>query len=247
MDGDEYSSRDFVELGAYRALKTGGMINAKVRGLYEYWNQLRAGRLAPMRADVDPRDMPHNVSHVFIVEALNPANIRFRVAGSELAKTFGMELRGMTVRAIMAQASRESFSALIAETLEDPGVGYARLSSANNPDAQWEIVLLPLRSEYGGIDRLLGALMPITDAAPRGTGPLHFRIDHMRVESITPTVLDAAAPHRLPGFAEAANPFDFTKSPPATAKPKFTSIEGGRSKTEEAEPRNRAHLRLVDD
>ena len=247
MDGDDGLRQDCIELGAYRAVKTGNMINAKMRGLYEYWSGLRAGRLAPMRSDVDPRDMPNDVKNVFIVEALNPANIRFRVAGSALSQAFGMELRGMNVRAIMAPASRESFSALISETLEDPGVGYARLSSASNPEAMWEICLLPLRSEFGGIDRMLGALMPITSAAPRGHGPLHFRIDEMRVDSITPTVLDAAAPDRVPGFAEADQPFDFRDAPAPTLQPRLRSIEGGRANQDEAEPRGRAHLKLVED
>ncbi len=247
MDGDDGLRQDCIELGAYRAVKTGKMINAKLRESHKYWDDLRAGRLAPMRADVDPRDMPCDVGSVFIIEALNPANIRFRVAGSALAETFGMELRGMNVRAIMAPASRESLGALISETLEDPGVGYARLSSAGNPDALWELCLLPLRSEFGAVDRLLGALLPISGPSPRGSGPLHFRIEDMRVESITPTVLDVGGPRQVPGFAETDRPFEFNDMTAQKSRPRLTAIDGGGAGTPEDEDRNRGHLRVVDD
>ena len=247
MDDEDFSLPGCIRFDAYKANRASGMINVKLRALHNYWDDLRAGRIAPMRADVDPRGMPCDVRSVFIVEALNGANIRFRVAGSALTQAFGMELRGMNVRAIMAAGSRESFSALISETLEDPGVGYARLAAAHDPEQKWEILMLPLRSDYGAIDRMMGALIPLGDAS-RGHGPLHFQIDQMHVDSIVPSVLDGDSRFGVSGFAEPLHRFDHNDLPPRLpTRPRLHSIEGGREGEEDPSQRSAAHLRVVDD
>lgn len=253
MDGDDGFRQDTIQLDRHRAIKTDGMINAKTRAMHEYWEGLRAGRLAPLRTDIDPRKMPCDVRHVFILEVLSTGNIRFRVAGSALVEAFGMELRGMNARSIMAPESRESFSALMNETLEDPGVGYARLVSPHNPNAMWEISLLPLRSDFGAIDRLIGVLVPVSGGASRRNGPLQFRIDAMQVESVSPSVVDAERPAQIHGFGETLTSFEHDiDTPKRRAGPRLHSIDGGLNKsTVETEagtaPRGKGHLRLVDD
>ena len=248
MDGDGGFGQDCIDLDAYRAVKTNGMVHSKLRALYEYWEGLRAGRLAPMRSDVDPRDMAGDVRNIFILEDLGHGNIRFRIAGTGIVDAFGMELRGMSARSIMVPEARESFSALIAETLEDPGVGYARLQPARDPDAVWEINLLPLRSDFGAIDRVMGCLHPLSGTGGQYPPPLQFRIDNMSVESIAPTVLDADSPPPALGFAEPARRYDHARASHGDAdKPALRSIEGGRGDGEPEGPRTAGHLRLVDD
>lgn len=250
MDGEDGIRQDTVDFNWHRARKTETMINAKTRAIHDYWNTLRAGRLAPLRADIDPREMPCDVRNVFILEVVSAGNVRFRVAGSALTEAFGMELRGMNARSIMASESRESFSALINEALEDPGVGYARLVSPRNPEIVWEISLLPLRSDYGAIDRLMGVLTPVNGRATRRSGPLQFRIDTMRVDSISPTVLDTGRPVPAPGFAETLTRFHHDIAPGVADgqhPPQLRSIEGGLNKSDEHAPRTSGHLRLVED
>ena len=251
MDGDDGFLQDTIQLDRHRAVKTDGMINAKTRAFQEYWEGLRAGRLAPLRTDVDPREMPCDVRHVFILEVLSTGNIRFRVAGSALVEAFGMELRGMNARSIMAPESRESFSALMNEALEDPGIGYARLISPNNPDAMWEISLLPLRSDFGAIDRLIGVLVPVGGGTTRRVGPLQFRIDAMQVETVTPSVLDAERSAQVHGFGETLTRFDHSGEPAEQSNaPRLTAIDGGldaATQDEDATPRAKGHLRLVKD
>lgn len=255
MDGDERFMQDTIDLNRHRVFKTDTMINPKTRAIYDYWEALRAGRVAPMRSDVDPRKMPCDVRNVFILEMISSGNIRFRVAGSALVDAFGTELRGMNARSIMAPESRESCSALLNETLEDPGVGYARLIPSESPDAAWEISLLPLRSDYGAVDRLMGVLIPVGRHSRRHPGALQFRIDTMHVDTINPTVLDAghAAPAPAPGFAESTPPFatgsdrNGLADAPRRRGPDLQAIDGGLERPETAGPRNTGHLRLVDD
>lgn len=249
MDGDDRFGQDTIEFSRHRAFKTDTMINPKTRAIHDYWNTLRAGRLAPMRSDVDPRQMPCDVRNVFILELVSPNNFRFRVAGSALVEAFGMELRATNARSIMAAESRESFCALLSETLEDPGVGYARLLPARNPDTAWEISLLPLRSPHGTIDRLMGVLAPVSGCGWRG-GTLRFRIDTMQVETINPTVLDAGRAAPVPGFAESVTPFRTSADGDGAAGcrgPRLRAIDGGLEETEPAGPRSADHLRLIDD
>jgi hypothetical protein len=230
------------------------MIHNEVRALYSYWDGLRAGRTTPLRSEIDPRDMACRASNLFILENLGSGNVRFRLAGTSIVDAFGMELRGMNARAIMSAASRESFMALIGETLEDPGVGYARLRNADNPEELWEITLLPLRSDFGMIDRVIGCLHPVefVGRSP-SAAPLRFKIDHMSVEPIKTTVRELNLPSPIHEFAEGPAPFVHDTGADANGKKFFslTTIDGGLANVERNNevPReiSRDHLRLIDD
>lgn len=253
MDRDDFLPQDHVHLDTYRLNRSNDMIHQELRALYNYWNTLRAGRKTPLRSDIDPRDMECDARNLFILENLGRGNIRFRLAGTAIVEAFGMELRGMNARAIMSTASRESFTALITETLEDPGAGYARLRDAANTEAIWEINLLPLRSDFGMIDRVIGCLHPLSDRTARqpGGSPLRFRIDHMSVEPINATVRELSLPTPIEGFAETRTPYEMDEAAEsAVPAQQFRSIEGGRDKFADAGDRpapTRGHLRLVKD
>ncbi|MEM1421046.1 MAG: PAS domain-containing protein, partial [Pseudomonadota bacterium] len=49
-----------------------------------YWEGLRAGRLVPRRADVDPRGIDQALEYSFILERIAPGMARFRLAGMHL-------------------------------------------------------------------------------------------------------------------------------------------------------------------
>jgi len=252
MDGDDGWHEDCLDLDAYRLDRCETMIHAKLRALYSYWEGLRAGRVTPMRSDIDPRAIDGDVRNLFILEDLGNGNIRFRVAGTAIIDAFGIELRGMNARAIMASPARESFTALIAETLADPGVGYARLRGPGEQGAVWEISLLPLRSDFGSIDRVIGCLHPLTGRASWPDGaPLRFRIEHMSVEPIVATVRERDAPVAVPGFAEPGAPlFRKPVDPPVGERSGLHAIDGGLGSDGEAgdrPARTRGHLRLVDE
>jgi len=249
MDGDDRFGHDYVALNEYRVKRQDAMIHSELRALYKYWDALRAGRKTPLRSDIDPRDMDCDARNLFILENLGRGNIRFRLAGTAIVDAFGMELRGMNARAIMSTGSRESFTALITETLEDPGVGYARLRNAGSDESMWEISLLPLRSDFGMIDRVIGCLHPLGGTSRRkGATPLRFRIEQMSVEPINATVRDIELPQPIEGFAEPAARFA-PKSDEAEQRRTFRAIQGGLSDhadQDRPEPK-RGHLRLVKD
>ena len=128
----------------------------------------------------------------------------------------------MSARSIMQGPARESFIALIAETLAEPGVGYARLHAPDGVTV-WEVLLLPLRGNTGQIDRLIGCLHPVSGrAAKAGEVPLRFTIDEMSIRPVE----KAANPDQgdampLPGFGETQA--RFAGAPVG----KLKAIEGG--------------------
>ncbi|MEM1343593.1 MAG: PAS domain-containing protein [Pseudomonadota bacterium] len=231
------------------------MIGTEIRALHRYWERLRNGRDVPYRAEVDPRDMTCDVRYLFVLEDLGEGNLRFRLAGTALNEAFGVDLRGMSARTLMQGRARESFTALIQETLAEPGVGYARLDAPDDDDELWEVVLLPLRSDLGAVDRVLGGLVPVRRGRQaRGTGRLRLTIAKMSILG-----LEESAPRGRPGlpvplgqpplpvagFAEEQAAFEGPKAPGP-----LRAIEGGLGT--DARPAGQArerrdHLRLVRD
>ncbi|MEO0621468.1 MAG: PAS domain-containing protein [Pseudomonadota bacterium] len=235
-----------LDLAAERVRRTDDMIHSEIRALSAYWEELRAGRPVPYRAEVDPRDMRCNARNLFILEDLGGGNLRFRLAGTALIDAFGMELRGMSARSMMEGRARESFAALIEETLAEPGVGYARLTSTLNPGEIWEVLLLPLRSDFGAVDRVLGGLVPVSGAATRHRDDrLRFRIEDMTIRPVADTAPRPPKLSPVAGFAEQPEAFEG----PKPAAP-LTAIDGGLSDSSSAERPRRAaqpHLRIVKD
>lgn len=222
------------------------MVHADTRALYKYWEALRAERATPYRAEVDPRDMGCDPRDLFILEDLGRGNVRFRLAGTGLCDHFGMELRGMSVRSVMQLNARDQLSALIDQVLQEPGIGYLRLVARkeDRPETRWEMLLLPLRSDFGQTDRLLGSLRQISGFPVSGSDqPLRFTIEDMQLTPITIGRADMPTP--LAGFGEPVTPF----LRPGQTEPRLQSIDGGRDEDTAPEnpARHRDHLRIVKD
>jgi hypothetical protein len=245
----DHTGGNSIDLASYRLSRDSNeMIHSEIRALYTYWERLRAGRPCPYRAEVDPRDMEGDAQHLFVLEDLGQGNLRFRLAGTALIDAFGYELRGMSARSVMAGKARESFVALIAETLAEPGVGYARLFAPDGVTV-WEVVLLPLRGNFGQIDRLIGCLHPVSGRTPEaatepGDVPLRFTIDAMSIRPVIDGAgegVDAGQGDAMPlaGFGEGQASFE---GAPANG---LTAIDGGRGENKPKGAGERPRLRVV--
>ncbi len=241
----DHTGGNSIELASYRLSRnSNAMIHSEIRALYNYWERLRAGRPCPYRAEVDPRDMDGDAKHLFVLEDLGQGNLRFRLAGTALIDAFGYELRGMSARSVMAGRARESFVALATETLAEPGVGYARLLGPDGVTV-WEVILLPLRGNFGQIDRLIGCLHPVSGRTPEAgpdarDTPLRFTIDAMSIRPVNEgvdTVQGDAMP--LAGFGEDQAGFE---GAPGRG---LTAIEGGLSEDKPKGGGERPKLRVV--
>ena len=127
-----------------------------------YWNALRGGDVAPARADVDPRGLEAALQNCFIIERIAPGLGRIRIAGSHLTELLGMEVRGMPISAFIAPGDRADFGKTLEAVFVGPAVGRLSLHSPagfGKSALEAQMVLLPLRSDLGDINRALGCLV----------------------------------------------------------------------------------------
>lgn len=177
--------------------------------LYDHWDSLRAGRLAPFRAEINPRAFSPALEHMFILETLGPDDIRIRLAGMRLCEMMGMEVRGKPAVSMMRTDSRAQLARVMRQVTSTPSMAEFTLRAYDFSNAEFDasMLLLPLRSDFGTIDRMIGA---ISLRADRFGPPLGFSILNVAVTAIQEGVIDAPA---LPGFAEAQGGFTMDGAP----------------------------------
>jgi len=181
---------------------------AQIRG---YWEGLRSETELPSRAMIDPRGIEQALEHAFIAERVSPGVARLRLAGMHLNDLLGMEVRGMPLTALFAPEAREAISAAIERTFAEKIPTELCLegeSGLGRPDMTAVMLLLPLRNEFGQIDRILGGLAAEGEI---GRPPRRFLLAGERPLGLMapaerPAVLEG-------GLAEAPAPFDAPARP----------------------------------
>lgn len=188
--------------------------------LKSYWERLRAGRIAPYRAEVDPRQFETALENMFIIERIEPHNMRIRLAGMKIAELMGMEVRGMEAGFLVDDSDRLRFERLLNVVMAEPAVVELKLVARGRVGPyRATMLLMPLRSDFGDINRVLGcASGPADGFAP----PVTFQIEEATVTPVEQN--EAAEPvAALPGFAEEQAAF---QTAPSIAPPRLRAIEG---------------------
>ena len=213
-----------------------------LNSLKEYWESLRAGRLAPYRSEIDPRQFEHALENMFILEIIGKETVRVRLAGMKLCEMMGMEVRGMSPRAFMMPEDRSRFDAAIMDVVQKPSVADFVMETVdyNGKSGTAYLLLMPLRSDFGEITRILGC---ISDNGEHFEAPVRMRITQARSEMISFKKDEVTAP--MPGFAEHQKRFETPER-----RPQLAAITGGKKNADEAKREKpkakRGHLRLVD-
>jgi hypothetical protein len=194
------------------------MNDLMLSSLKSYWERLRAGRIAPYRAEIDPRQFETALENMFIVKRIAPDNMRIRLAGMKICEMMGMEVRGMEPGFLVDDEDRLRFERLLNVVMGEPSVVELRLAAEGRGGRyRATMLLMPLRSDFGEINRVLGCTSGQGDiVAP----PLAFRIEDVAVTPIEPNA-PADMRQALPGFAEEQASFDAGGS-----GPRLRSIEG---------------------
>ncbi len=137
------------------------MMNPVLVELLEHWERLRAGRIAPMRSEIDPRAIENVLEHAFILERPASGVARFRIAGMQLADLMGMEVRGMPAETIINAEDRPQFQAILNGLFQDPEIIQLDLATAQpgQTGIRAEMLLLPMKNDQGEISRVLGCLV----------------------------------------------------------------------------------------
>ncbi|ETX29528.1 PAS domain-containing protein [Roseivivax isoporae] len=192
---------------------------APLRMIETYWRALadQCGDV-PFRDQVDPRGMQDALSHAFLAERIGRGIVRLRVSGTHLSDLMGMEAAGLPLSAFIAPPSRDALAEALERVFAGPET--LRLDLAperrlRNPPLAADLILLPLRSDTGRIDRALGGLV---SHGQLGRAPRRFEVAHATHGRVAPQglqlpALDAprghadtgVAPQR--GLSEPARPF----------------------------------------
>ncbi|MBO9397021.1 PAS domain-containing protein [Shimia sp. R9_2] len=203
-----------------------------------YWEGLRDGDSIPYRSDVDPRRIQKLLKHAFILERIAPGLARLRVSCNTLSDVMGMDMRGMPMSALINGDSREGFGEVLEKVFSAPAVGRLELTSRRSfgrTGLQGEMMLLPLRSDSGEVNRILGA---ITIDGDVGRSPERFDLEGSflrRIEAASENSSEPVAtilrPQKIsmPQFDPAAQ----------SAKAPKTAVQTTLA------PTKHAHLRLV--
>jgi len=65
----------------------------KQRELYDYWLKIKGNRLMPSRADMDPLDIPHLLSSIWMADVIagDEIKLKVRLFGTDLVNAFNLE------------------------------------------------------------------------------------------------------------------------------------------------------------
>ena len=249
----EDAKRNRLRMTQFTTANMSDMEHAGTRALYDYWTSLRAGRIAPRKAEITAEGVGRALAgNTFILESLGGGNMRFRLAGSALFDIFGLEMRGMSALSTMIQEERAKFRSLLEAVLTKPCIGLLHLSASTPSGAETkaEMLLSPIKSDFDEMNRVLGVIHLLQDEEVE-TASRRCRIDALRVlpiEGATASLIEGP----MAGFAEPAAAFtggpQASPSRPAAspeAAAPFTSIDGGAQASEDGSERRRGHLRLV--
>ena len=132
-----------------------------IEKIEQYWERLRAGRLLPSRCEVDPRELEGVLGNTFVLERIAPGLARFRIAGSHIVEFTGMELRQMPASVLFGIHSRGILSEALEAAFDEPAAVHMHLMSKGGfaeDDMQGELILLPLCSDTGEVNRVLGGI-----------------------------------------------------------------------------------------
>ncbi len=188
-----------------------------IMDLLRYWESLRAGRIAPARSEIDPRQIKSALKHTFILEFDPIGGIRFQLAGEKICALMGMDLRGMPAYSLIDISDRQEFEHTLHTMTRKPEIVEYRLSGncggEHSPTAR--MLLLPMQDADGNITRVLGGLSVRT---PLFDPPLRFEL----VEKMRTRIVAGTGQSTLPsdgGFAEDASPFAPREQGDASRRP----------------------------
>lgn len=167
--------------------------------LYSYWNDIRAGRLAPKRFEVEPAQIAGLLPDTFILERIDPETTRFRLAGTRICEIFGSEFRGQNLLDLVGPEDRMTLKRQMSVIANQGAVGLFTFSSENpaGKPVTWEMLTLPLLHLNNEIDRFLGSVAMHDHPAWLGFEPLakHRLLENELIwpEGRPHALIDAAA------------------------------------------------------
>jgi hypothetical protein len=155
-------------MAASRGNDSVGIEPAALRTLLDYWSGKRGDRAVPLRADIDPAEIPSLLPYVMLLEIERaPLRFRYRLAGSntyDIRK--GLEVRSVTGHYVDEMEFHIAPTAVILDFLRlameraRPVYRQAQFPAGAARSGMHNALALPLAGETGEITMLLvGAIV----------------------------------------------------------------------------------------
>jgi hypothetical protein len=127
--------------------------------LYSYWNEVRGGRLAPRRLEIEPSRIAGILAETFMLERVDQATYPYRLAGTRLCELMGRELRGANFVAGWSEEDRPMIERLLASVCEQGAVVTLTADAGTDTRQRVEVetILLPLLHSGSTVGRIIGA------------------------------------------------------------------------------------------
>lgn len=129
-----------------------------------YFNRIRSGRLVPLRADIDPMQLKTALPDVFILEVGRSGRMVFRLAGTRVCAIVGRELRGEDFSGLWHAPNwhKMKLAAQAVVANRQPLEVSIRSFADEEDRGELEMLLMPLSSQPGTVDRLFGSLVDLS-------------------------------------------------------------------------------------
>ncbi len=206
------------------------MQNTTSQILYKYWNEIRGGRMAPRRFEIEPARFAAILPETFVVECEHGDEPRFRLAGTRVTEKLGLELRSRAFSDLFEASEHADLKPFLASIIEQGGVGVlsVEMPTASGRKALFEVLILPLIHTDDRITRLLGAISPRTHEPWLGSESVRpGRI--AAIEIIWPDGRAHAVAQRMIATEPSPFKYDFSRSRLVrNRRRQFRVYEGGR-------------------
>lgn len=136
------------------------MKNRTSQILFNYWNEVRAGRLAPKRFDIEPARISPILADTLLLELTDSQTYTFRLAGTRICEHFTTELRGASFLDLWEDPARQRIEEALRQVTELGSMAVLAFDAVTieGRRAQFEAIILPLLHSKESIDRYLGAI-----------------------------------------------------------------------------------------
>jgi hypothetical protein len=133
----------------------------KIRQGYAYWKSIHPAGGLPGRQHLEPLAIPDLLRHVWLADlALDPFQVRYRLAGTGVVAGLGREVRGLPFHEAHPGAAAETFyRRRIMAMIETRAATWRRGESKLWEHEVWlnvENLILPMAADGQRIDMLLG-------------------------------------------------------------------------------------------
>lgn len=132
-----------------------------LQALCQYWDSVRAGRVMPSRADIDPVKIPKLLPYIIMYNVVAGGGYVIRLVGEEVCQFVGRNTTGLPAGAIMTPRSAELMIEILHSVATEKAPKFRAGKAHWHQDKsfrEFEACFLPLSSDGETVDIILGGI-----------------------------------------------------------------------------------------